>query len=283
MTYAKEYTAAELMAVQAAKLIKDEDLAFVGIGVPLIAGLLAKLTHAPNATLIFETGLMGSEPLRMILFIDDNGCHDGAFCVTTLWRVFSDLQRGYYDLGLLGAAQLDRYGNINSTLIGDYLHPQVRLPGSGGGNDIGSSVGRLVIMTKLEETRFVPQLDYMTTPGYLQGWDTRAKAGLTGGGPIAVITDKCNFKFEPDSREMVLDSLHPNMTLEKVKREVSWEIKLPPQVKITEPPTEEQIELIRTLDPAGFVLRETLSAIDFEDWANSVECMTETLRTLYRR
>ncbi len=281
--YAREYTAAELMAVAAAKLIKDGDIVFVGIGVPLIAGLLAKLTHAPDATLVFEVGCIGAKPLRMTWFIDDNGCHDGALCITTLCRVFSDLQRGYYDMGLLGAAQLDRYGNINSTLIGDYHHPQVRLPGSGGGNDIGSSIGNLVIMAKLERRRFVSSLDYLTTPGYLDGGDTRERAGLSGGGPAAVITDKCTFGFDESSREMTLKSLHPDITLEEVKGEVSWEIKVPPRVELTEPPTPEQIKLIRALDPPGFVLEDASSTMDFENWASSMEHMIENLRNLYRQ
>jgi glutaconate CoA-transferase subunit B len=218
----------------------------------------------------------------MMWFIDDNGCHDGALSITTLCRAFADLQRGYYDLGILGAAQVDRHGNINSTTIGNYHHPQVRLPGSGGGNDIGSSSGRLVIMTKLERKRFVSKLDYLTTPGYLEGGGLRKEAGLVGGGPVAVITDKCIFRFNERAKELVLDSLYPGVTVADVKRELSWEVKLSHRVKMTEPPSKEEVKLIRSLDSSGFVLGETLGDIDFDTWASSVEDMTRTLLQLYQ-
>jgi len=277
------YTGAELMAATVASEIKDRHIVFVGIGLPLIAGLLAKLTHAPYATLVFETGCIGPEPLRMPWFIDDNACHDRAFCITSLWRVFSDLQRGYYDLGILGAAQIDRYGNINSTMIGDYNQPQVRLPGSGGGNDIGSSANSTIIMAKLEKKRFVSKLDYMTTPGHLNGGESRRKAGLTGGGPISVITDKCTFKFDNSSKEMTLDRIYPNATVDDVKREVSWNLKLSSRILNVEPPTQEQLVLIKTLDTSGFILGESLTTTDFESWASSVEHMIETLTPLYQK
>ena len=229
MPCTKDYTTAELMTVTAAKEVRNGDIVFIGIGVPLIAGLLAKLTHAPQATLIFEAGCIGPEPLRMVWFIDDNGCHDQAICITTLSRVFSDMQRGYYDLGILGAAQVDKHGNINSTMI-EAPHLQVRLPGSGGGNDIGSSVYRLLIMAKLEKRRFVSHLDYLTTPGYLEGGNSRERAGLVGKGPIAVITDKCTFRFAEHTNEMILDSVYPDVKPEEVMREVSWDLKISPQI-----------------------------------------------------
>ncbi len=281
MSYASDYRPTELMALVAARQIIDGEIVFIGTGVPLIAGLLAKFTHAPNITLVFETGIIGSQPLRTVLFIDDNPCHDGALSITNLCRIFSDQQRGYYDLGMLGAAQIDRYGNVNTTVIGDYDQPRVRLPGSGGGNDIGSSARRLVIMAKLERRRFVSKLDHLTTPGYLNGGQSRMEAGLMGGGPIAVITDKCIFGFDEITKEIVLDSIHQDVTVEEVKREISWELKVPSQPKVTELPTEEEIELLRLLDPPNFVLGDTLSTIDFDDWAKLTENMIKTLGNLY--
>ncbi len=275
--YAQDYSLAELMAVAAAREINDGENVFIGIGVPLMAGLLAKGTHAPNMTLVYESGCVGPLQQRISYNVGDSACVDNAFYLTSQWRIFSDLQRGYIDVGILGGAQIDKYGNMNTTAIfgdGTYEQPMARLPGSGGGNDIGSSARRVVYVMSLEKRRFFPQVDYLTTPGYLSGGDARQKAGLCGQGPVSVITDKCIFRFEKDTKEMYLEALHPHVTVDEVRNEISWDIKVAPKLKRTEPPTVQQVEIIRAIDPSGIILGvgAAISEIkDFDTWADITE------------
>ncbi|MCG8401130.1 MAG: glutaconate CoA-transferase, partial [Firmicutes bacterium] len=217
----QKYTASELMAIMAAKEFKDWEVAFVGIGIPLVAGITAKRFHAPNLNIVYESGCIGPQKYRVDFNVGDSSAADGALCLTSEWRVFSDMQCGYYDVGVLGAAQIDKYGNLNTTAIfgdQDYPAPKVRLPGSGGGNDIGSNIGRVVVMLRLEPLRFVKKVDYLTTPGYLDGTpDARKKAGLLGSGPVAVVTDKALFRFDPQTHEMYLDTIYPGTGVEEIK------------------------------------------------------------------
>jgi glutaconate CoA-transferase subunit B len=272
------------MAAAAAKEIKNREMVFVGIGLPLMAGLLAKATHAPDITLVYESGCFGTVQQRVSYNVGDSACADGAFYVTSLWRTFSDMQRGYIDVGIIGGAQIDRYGNLNTTVLlgyGNYQKPKTRLPGSGGGNDIGSSAKRTIIIMRLERRRFAPKVDYLTTPGHLKGWDSRKKAGLYGGGPAAVITDKCIFRFEEVTREMYLDSLHPGVSLEDVKKQVQWNLKVAEKLKITEPPTMGEVKLIRELDPSGIIIGADSATADiknFNQWANLTEKTIKMLR-----
>ncbi len=279
-----DYTLAEFMAAVASREIKDGENVFIGIGVPLMAGLLAKNTHAPHITLIYESGCVGAQQYRISYNVGDSSCADEALYWTSQWRIFSDLQCGYIDLGMLGGAQIDRYGNMNTTAIfgaGGYESPQARLPGSGGGNDIGSSAKRTVFMMSLEKRRFLPRVDYITTPGYLDGWDSREKAGLCGGGPVSVITNKCILKFEKDSKEMYVDSLYPNVTLEEVKKEITWDIKVAPELKTIEPPTAQQVKIMRDIDPSGIILgaEAAIGEIkDFPMWADITENTIKNLK-----
>lgn len=272
-----DYVLAELMAVAAAREIKDGENVFIGIGVPLMAGLLAKNTHAPNIALIYESGCAGSLQQRISYNVGDSSCADKALYLTSQWRIFSDLQKGYIDIGILGGVQIDKYGNMNTTAVfgeGSYEKPQVRLPGSGGGNDIGSSAKRTVFVMSLEKRRFLPRVDYITTPGYLDGEDSRKKAGLCGNGPVSVITNKCILKFGKDSKEMYVESLHPNVTLEEVRKEITWKIKVAPALKVTEPPTVQQVRIMRDIDPSGIILgaEAAISEIkDFSTWAEITE------------
>jgi glutaconate CoA-transferase subunit B len=276
-TYAQDYTLAELMAVAAAREKNDGENVFIGIGVPLMAGLLAKSTHAPNMTLVYESGCVGPLQQRISYNVGDSACVDDAFYLTSQWRIFSDLQRGYIDVGILGGAQIDEYGNMNTTAIfgdGAYERPLARLPGSGGGNDIGSSAKRVVYVMSLEKRRFISPVDYMTTPGHLSGGDAREKAGLCGQGPVSVITNKCIFRFEKDTKEMYLEALHPHITVEEVQNEVTWNVKVAPELKRTEPPTVQQVEIIRAIDPSGIILgvEAAISEIkDFATWADITE------------
>jgi len=275
--YAHDYKLSELMVAATAREIKDGELVFIGIGLPLMAGLLAKAMHAPNITIVYESGCFGPQQQRIVYNVGDSGCTDGALYVTSLWRTFSDQQRGYIDIGILGGAQIDKYGNLNTTAVfgeGDYWKPKVRLPGSGGGNDIGSSARRTVIIMRLERRRFVPRVDYITTPGYLDGGDSRERAGVCGGGPVAVITDKCIFRFDKVTKEMYLDSLHPGVSVDDVKKEVQWDLKVAPDLKTTEPPSVEEVKFIREIDPLGLILgaEAALAEIkDFNQWAEITE------------
>lgn len=252
--YAREYTLMELMAATMAREFCDYETAFVGIGPPLIAAMTARLTHAPNMTIAVEGGAIGSSPRRLLTCIADTTIDERAYSCLPMWRLFGDQQRGFFDVGLIGAAQIDKYGNLNTTALGGYPRAQVRVAGSGGGNDIGSSVGRLLIMMKQEKRRFVERVDYLTTPGFLTGGDSRKKAGLTGGGPAAVITDMGVFRFDAVTGEMYLDKCHPGITPEQVKENLSWALKMPAEVGETEPPTREQAEIMHTLDPFGLYL-----------------------------
>ena len=273
--YAENYTHTELMAVTAAREIQDRALVFVGVGVPMIAGFLAIHTHAPKSVLIFEGGYVGGRPPCACTDVGDSVLGFKSSYVTSLWRVFSDLQRGYCDLAIIGCAQVDKYGNVNTTAIfgsGAYHNPRVRLTGSGGANDMVSSARQTLIMARLEKRRFVSKVDYLTSPGYLSGSDARQKIGLKGGGPIAVITDKAIFKFDEKTKEMYLDSVYPDVTLEQVKQEVDWDLKIASEIGTIEPPTVEEVTFIRSYDPVDIILRRRnlFETVDFQSWTRLV-------------
>lgn len=272
--YAEDYNLSEFLVSASAREIKDNETIFAGVGIPTLGALMAKLTHAPNAIIAMESGSIGPQPKRIILGIGDNPGIEGALMATSLWRLFSDQQRGYFDVGMLGGAQVDKYGNLNSTAIfgdGDYETPATRLPGSGGANDIASSAQRTLITIPLQKRRFLEKVDYVSSPGYLEGYDSREKAGLLKGGPSAIITNKCIFRFDPVSKEAYLDSVHPGVTVEEVRNEVSWDLKVSPDVKTTEPPTVEQLKVIRMLDPNQIYVGNGLKDITFEKYIDMLE------------
>jgi glutaconate CoA-transferase subunit B len=194
-----------------------------------------------------------------------------------MWRVFSDQQRGLITLGIIGGAEIDKFGNLNTTVIlgadGTYSRPKVRLPGSGGANDIASSVGRTVIMMRLQKGKFVERIQYITSPGYLFGPGQREKAGLRGGGPSLVITEKCIFGFDDNTKEMYLKTLYPGIKLETIKELVGWDLKVSPELSEVEPPTEEQIRVMRAFDPMGFILgsKTVATAESFDDFYEKVK------------
>lgn len=268
------YSLAELMIVASAREIKDGDLVFAGVGNPTLGALLAAMTHAPNAIIATESGSIGPSPKRVILGIGDNAGIENCTITGSLWRLFSDQQRGYVDLGMVGGAQVDRYGNLNSTAIfggGDYHTPASRLPGSGGANDIASCANRTVISIPLQRRRFLERVDYITSPGYLEGGDSREKAGLKGGGPDAVITDKCIFRFHPRTKELMLTSVHPGVAVEDVQKEISWELALAEQIETTPVPTPEETRFINLLDPGGIYTGTGLSTLTFESYIDMLE------------
>lgn len=252
------YTTQEFMVSACSRLIKDNECVFIGVGIPLLAGVVASKIHATNSVLIYEAGGVGAVSRRLPWSISDNATTDNALVATELWRVLGDVQRGFIDVAVIGGAQIDKFGNLNTTVIigpgNSYQKPKSRLPGSGGANDLASSARRVLIIMKLEKRKFVEKLDYITSPGFITGREAREEFRLKGGGPEAVITNKCIFRFDPSSKEMYLDELFPGVTVEEVKSDVGWELKLAEDIKTVNPPTAKEIEIMHKIDPLGVVL-----------------------------
>ena len=250
------YTASELMTVNAARLLRDGDTVFVGVGLPNLACNLARRTHAPNLVMIYEAGVIGARPSRLPLSIGDPTLVSGANAVCTMYEIFSlYLQRGNVDVGFLGGAQIDRFGNINATVIGDYFHPKTRLPGSGGSMEIAAWANRCYIITPHQKRRFPEKVDFRTSAGFLGGRTEREATGVRGGGPQAVVTNLAI--LEPDeSGELVLTALHPGITVDQVRENTGWELKTHATIRITEPPTVEELRILHEeLDPQGIHLK----------------------------
>ncbi len=250
------YTASEIMVATAARLLRDGDVVFVGIGLPNLACNLARRTHAPNLNLIYEAGVVGAQPARLPLSIGDPCLVSGAASVCSMYEVFAFyLQRGKIDVGFLGGAQIDRFGNINATVIGPYAKPKVRLPGSGGAAEIAAWGKRCYLITPHQARRFPEHCDFVTSAGFLSGRAERAATGVCGGGPLATVTDIG--VLEPDENgELILTSLHPGATVEQAVKNTGWPLKIAPDLKITTPPTEQEIRLLREeLDPQGIYLK----------------------------
>lgn len=282
--YAEDYTLQELLVVAAAREVKDREVVFVGVGIPCLGALVAKLTHAPNVILAVESGGIGPTPYRLMLGIGDNACVENAVCVTSLWRAFSDQQRGYFDLGMLGGAQVDKYGNLNSTAIfgdGDYYSPKTRLPGSGGANDIAISARRTLIMMNQQRRRFLEKVDFITSPGYLDGPGDRERHGYPGGGPSVIISNMAIFRFDEQTREAFLDSVHPGITADDVRKEVSWDLKVCENLKTTAPPTRKEAEIIRILDSQKIYTGGGLRSLSFENYISMLDSSYERLRTVF--
>jgi len=201
--------------------------------------------------------------------IGDNACGENAICITSLWRAFSDQQRGYFDMGMLGGAQVDKYGNLNSTAIfgaGSYDKPKTRLPGSGGANDIAISAKRTLIMMNQQKRRFLEKVDFVTSPGYLDGPGCREKYGYPGGGPAVIISNMAIFRFDEKTKEAYLESVHPGVSADDVRKEVSWDLKVSPDLKTTPPPTKEEADIIRTLDSLKIYTGGGLKSLTFENY-----------------
>lgn len=250
------YSSSELMIINASRMLRDGDVVFVGVGQPNLACNLALRTHAPNLLMIYEAGVIGAQPARLPLSIGDPTLVSGATAVCSMYDIFAlYLQRGFVDVGFMGGAQIDRFGNINATVIGGYEHPKVRLPGSGGSKEIAAWANRCYIMSPHQKRRFPEKCDFRTSAGFLGGRSEREAAGLRGGGPQAIITDIGI--MEPDENgELTLTALHPNHTVAEAKENTGWDLKVAPKLKITEPPTEEELRILREdLDPTGIYLK----------------------------
>lgn len=249
------YKASEIMIINASRMLRDGDVVFVGVGQPNLACNLARRTHAPNLLMIYEAGVIGAQPARLPLSIGDPTLVSGATAVCSMYDIFAlYLQRGNVDVGFMGGAQIDRFGNINATVIGDYAHPKVRLPGSGGSKEIAAWANRCYIMTPHQKRRFPEKVDFRTSAGFLGGRSERQAAGLRGAGPQAVITDIGI--LEPDENgELTLTALHPERTVEEAQANTGWPLQVAQTIRRTEAPTEQELKILREeLDPDGIYL-----------------------------
>lgn len=250
-----DITPSELMVVVAARELRDGESCLVGVGIPNLAANLAKRLHAPNLIMIYESGTIGSNPTRMPLSIGDPCLVTGAKSVVTMYEQFAYyLQGGRIDVGFLGGAQIDKFGNINSTVIGPYKAPKVRLPGSGGACEIAANVKKIIVITPHEKRRFVDKVDFLTSPGFLDGKDRWRALKLKGGGPYAVITNLGTLKFDEVTGEMTLVAVHDGVTVEKVQENTPWKLKVAATLEHTPPPTEEELRALRSLDPERIYL-----------------------------
>lgn len=247
----KEYNTAELVTVMSARALEDGKIVFGGAGMPLVSCILAQKTHAPKLTILFEGGVIGPhvEPGKLPPSTNEQRCARRSNMLLSITDVLLLQQRGYVDYGFLGGAQIDQYGNLNSSFIGDPDNPKVRLPGTGGANPIASLASKILVAMHHERKRFVEKVDFITAPGYLQGGDSREKAGLTEGGVYQVITHLGIFGFDEKTRRMRLEALHPEVSVEEVKERTGFELIISENLPYTDPPTEEELRILRELDP----------------------------------
>ena len=243
------WTADEMMTVAAARSLRDGAACFVGIGLPSTAANLARRLHAPNLVLIYESGPIGAKPDRLPLSIGDGILATTADSVVSVPEIFNYwLQPGRIDVGFLGAAQLDRFGNINTTVIGgDYQNPKVRLPGAGGAPEIAASCGEVFVIVRQSRRTFVDRVDFITSVGFGRGPGDRERLGLRGRGPVRVITDLGILEPDPDSCELTLNALHPGMGIEQAREATGWELRVADQLVTTEPPTDQELTVLRRL------------------------------------
>ncbi len=265
---ANRYTTDEMMTVAAARELRDGVLCFVGIGLPSEAANLARATHAPNCNLVYESGTIGAKPEVLPHSIGDGELAEHADSVVPIPEIFSYwLQTGRIDVGFLGAAQIDRFANINTTVIGDYGSPKVRLPGAGGAPEIAASAKEVILMLRHSRRAFVEELAFVTSVGYLDGSDARSKLRYLGAGPTVVITDLGILRPDPQTKELTLTQLHPGATAEEAREATGWELRVADEVGETDPPDEKELHTLREL-------REKTEAANKE---------TQVLRELHAR
>lgn len=248
-----DYTPSELMIVNAARALHGSRVVFVGVGLPNIACNLARRSHSPNIELVYESGVFGARPARMPLSIGDPTLVSDATAVMGIADLFMYyLQGGLVDIALLGGAQIDRFGNLNSTVIGEYAHPRTRLPGSGGACEIAINARRLLVIMRLKKRAFVERLDFVTSPGHLDGTVRRQDLTMPGLGPSLVITDRALFDFDNEGNEMSLIEVAEGETVESIQAEVGWPLRVSSELKRMTPPSLEELQIVREqLDPAG--------------------------------
>jgi glutaconate CoA-transferase subunit B len=243
------YTPAEMMTVAAARALADGQTCFVGIGAPSSAANLARALYAPNLVLIYESGTIGAKPTRLPLSIGDGELAATADAVVSVPEIFNYwLQAGRIDVGFLGAAQIDRFANLNSTVVGAYEHPTVRLPGAGGAPEIAASCRQVLVMMRQTRRAFVESLDFRTSFGYGDGPGQRRSLGLTGAGPTLVITDLGQLRPDPETCELTLTDLHPDVTVDDVREATGWPLALAATIQTTEPPRHHELARLRELE-----------------------------------
>jgi glutaconate CoA-transferase subunit B len=250
------YTTSELLAVMCGRAMPEGAIIFAGVGVPLLGATLAQRLHAPSLTILFEGGIIGPfiQPGRLPPSTNEMRTAEKANMLLSPTDVLALLQRGYVDIGFIGGAQIDQYGNVNSSHIGDHRKPTTRLPGSGGGNDISSLAETIVVMPH-ERKRFVERVDFNTSPGYVDGATSRAQSGLIAGGVLKVITNLCIFDHHAETRRMSVRALHPGVTMEAVLDNMGFRPEIPDDLETSEPPTEQELSILRSLDPGRMYLK----------------------------
>lgn len=251
-----KYSSTELLATVAARLLEDKKSVFVGTGLPMVAAMLAQRTFAPNILIIFEAGGIGPHVPVLPISVGDSRTFYRAVAASSMHDVMSAASAGYVDYGFLGAAMIDEYGNINTSVIGDWEKPKVRLPGSGGANDVGSFCHKTIIIMRQDKTKFVKKVDFITTPGYLTGPGARERAGLPKNtGPYRVITQLGVFGFDERSKRIKLLSVHPGVTIDQILENSSIDIIIPEKVETSPEPTPRELQALREIDPLGMVIR----------------------------
>lgn len=245
----RNYTSSEIMTIVASRQLRNDTVCFVGIGLPSAAANLARLTHTPDIVLIYESGTVGTKPKVLPLSIGDGELAETSDFLVSVPEMFRYwLQGGHISVGFLGAAQIDKYGNINTTVIGDYNKPKVRLPGAGGAPEIASQCGEVFIMLRQNKRALVDKLDFITSVGHYTGGDSRQKLGLTTKGPTAVITDLGVLRPDPVTKEFILTEVHPGVTFEDVQKETGWPLKRAEKLGETAPPTAAELAALRDLE-----------------------------------
>src|SRR5580700_5108647 len=246
----RHHTASEMLAVLSARQLRDGQVVFAGVGIPLLAATLAQRLHCPGLTILFEGGVIGAfvEPGKLPPSTNDQRCTKRANMVLGSADVLLLLQRGYVDVGFMGGAQIDQFGNLNSSVIGDPARPTVRLPGTGGGNDI-SSLTNMIVAMKHEKRRFVANVDFITSPGFIRGGTSRAASGLPAGGMFRVVTELAVFSFDDAERRMKVLALNPGVSREQVQDNTGFDLVFDDTVSVNEPLTDAELATLRMLDP----------------------------------
>jgi glutaconate CoA-transferase subunit B len=257
VTQVTSYTADDMMAVAAARRLRDGAVCFVGIGLPSLACNLARALHAPNCVLIYESGAIGAKPRHLPLSIGDGELAETADVVVSVPEIFTYwLQGGWIDIGFLGAAQIDRHGNLNSTVIGEYDDPKVRLPGAGGAPEIASWCRETFVMLRQTSRAFVEQLDFLTTVGHHGNSEGKGRRGA-GIGVTCVVTDLGVLEPDPEDGELCLTEVYPDVTVDDARQATGWELRVADDLRAVEPPTGEELDALRALVPAN---RETVAS-----------------------
>jgi len=243
-----DYKPNEMMTIAAARALRNEDVCFVGIGMPSAASNVARLTHAPGLTLIYESGTIATRPDVLPLSIGDGELCSTALTTVSVPEMFRYwLQGGRMTVGFLGGAQIDRFANLNTTVVGSYDKPKVRLPGGGGAPEIASACGEIFIIMAQSKRSFAPKLDFITSMGHGEGGDHRARLGLKTKGPTKLVTDLCIFEPDPQSKEMTVTSIHPGITRDQINDNTGWPVRYAANVAETRPPTAEELTILREL------------------------------------